>query len=89
LFDAVDARLLAQRDEWNRDVRLAWRIADLVVATWAKGRTPDLQSLLMQERSTWPQSLAEQKAALQILAGRLGRPLQQKGWRRQMRKALR
>jgi hypothetical protein len=86
VFDAVAGLALRQRDEWDRDTRLAWRIADLVMATWAKGRPPDLQALLTQGHQARPQSLVEQKAALAIIAQRLGRPLTTKADRMMQRK---
>jgi hypothetical protein len=92
LFDVHAAVTLRQQDELDRDTRLAWLIADLVLVTWVKGRPPDLRTLLTHGRQAKPQSIAEQRAQLQILAGRLGRPLQQKGRRRMTRdtrKALR
>jgi len=76
LFDEIDALAQRRRDERDRDITLAWTMVNLAAATWSKGRVPDLAGLLTTSQAARPQSLAEQKAILQQLAQRLGRPLQ-------------
>jgi hypothetical protein len=79
LYDEIEALVLRRQDARNRDVTLAWMTVNLAAATWATGRVPELQGLLMTiERPRGPQSLAEQKAALHVIAQQLGRPLQTK-----------
>lgn len=86
MFDEVEALSLARQDQRDRDVTLAWLIVSLGAATWSKGRVPDLPGLLAGGRRERPQSLAEQRAALEIIAQRLGRQLRTKD-DRTMRKA--
>jgi hypothetical protein len=68
--------VLQRQDARDRDTTHAWMMVNLAASTWAKGRVPDLQGLLTSGRQPRPQSVAEQKAVLEILAQRLGRPLQ-------------
>lgn len=82
LFDEVEALTLTRRDARDRDITLAWWIVHLGATTWAKGRVPDLQGLLTARPQARGQSLAEQRAVLELLAQRLGRPLQTKASRR-------
>lgn len=70
--------MLRRQDTRDRDVTLAWMTVNLAASTWAKGRVPDLQGLLTARQAARPQSVAEQKAVLELLAQRLGRPLQTK-----------
>jgi hypothetical protein len=78
----MEAATLRRVDEHNRDVRLAWMTVSIAAETWAKRRLPDLQGLLSSNGPARPQSLAEQRAVLELLAQRLGRPLQTKATRR-------
>ena len=67
--------MLRRQDERDRDVTLAWWMVNLGATTWAKGRVPELQGLLMAGRPK-VQSMAEQRAALHLIAQRLGKSLQ-------------
>lgn len=63
-----------RQDERDRDITAAWVTVNLAAATWAKGRVPELGPLLTPQPAR-PQTLAEQRAALELLAQRLGRRL--------------
>lgn len=81
--------MLTRRDERDRDLVHAWWIVNLAATTWSKGRVPDLQGLLSHRPAARPQSMEEQRAILQQLSQRLGRPLRTNADRKkvQMRKA--
>jgi len=67
--------VLQRQDTRERDVTLAWTIVNLAAATLSKRRVPELAPLLEAMRSRRPQTVAEQRAVLELLAQRLGRRL--------------
>lgn len=64
------------RDDYRRDVTLAWNIVRVYIKTKNDKRMPSVQQLLGSEgRTKDRQNVAQLKSALTILSGQYGIPL--------------